>query len=198
MIARCTVLAAAVFAAAGLALAQPPTTTPKKVTPPKTETKGDATLKVGSKAPALKADKWVKGSEVKSFQSGKVYVVEFWATWCPPCRDSIPHLTELQKAHKELTVIGMASSERKKTDADTRLEVLQKFVQDQGDKMSYTVAYDGARAMADTWMKPANQQGIPCAFIVGGDGKIAFIGHPMNKEFETAVENALKAANGKT
>ena len=114
---RLLLLPVALLAAAGVAIAQPTGTSPTKPTPklePKKETPtSDAALKVGSKAPGIKADKWVKGTEVKSFESGKVYVMEFWATWCPPCRESIPLLTDLQKTHKDVTVIGMASSERK-------------------------------------------------------------------------------------
>ncbi|MDR2697542.1 MAG: hypothetical protein LBB40_03590, partial [Holophagales bacterium] len=39
-------------------------------------------LKVGSAAPALQVSRWVKGDGPSKFESGKVYVVEFWATWC--------------------------------------------------------------------------------------------------------------------
>jgi hypothetical protein len=90
----------------------------------------------------------------------------------------------------------MASSERKAKDAkeDTRLDVLKKFVKDQGDKMTYTVAYDADRKMSEGWMKPAGQGGIPCAFIVNGEGKIAFIGHPMDEGFKTELEKLSKPA----
>ena len=57
-----------------------------------------ASLSVGDAAPALKASKWVKGGAVAKLEADKTYVVEFWATWCGPCRVSIPHLTEM--AHK--------------------------------------------------------------------------------------------------
>ena len=83
---------------------QPPSTSPDTKKP-------EITLKVGDPAPALKVDKWVKGDEVSSFQPGHVYVVEFWATWCPPCKEAIPHLTELQHKFKDVAFIGVASSE---------------------------------------------------------------------------------------
>ena len=66
------------------------------------------TLKVGDPAPPLKATKWVQGSEVASLEKGKVYVVEFWATWCGPCIVMMPHLGDLQREYKNqgVTIIG--------------------------------------------------------------------------------------------
>src|SRR5215472_3894927 len=52
----------------------------------------EGTLLVGDPAPKIEVKEFIKGDEVKKFEKGKFYVVEFWATWCPPCRTSIPHL----------------------------------------------------------------------------------------------------------
>lgn len=202
----------ALIGSAGLAIAQPekkeekkPESIPAtKVQPVKEEKKDDkkkqeVTLKVGSDAPKIEATKWVKGTEVKSFEKGKVYIVEFWATWCPPCVKSIPHLTEMAKKYKDVTIIGMASSERQGKDAktDNRLEVVEKFVKDQGEKMEYTVAYDADRKMASSWMRPAGQGGIPCAFIVNGEGKIAWIGNPLSDDFESEIAKVAKPVDSK-
>ncbi len=153
---------------------------------------GGDTLKVGDPAPALTCDEFIKGDAVKEFEKGKVYVVEFWATWCPPCLKSIPHLTKMAKEHKDLTVIGMASSER--GSGESVLTKLKDFVKKQGDKMDYRVAYDSKRAMSKAWMEPAGQGGIPCAFVVDAEGKLAYIGHPMEKDFDKAVVDALAKA----
>jgi thiol-disulfide isomerase/thioredoxin len=175
MLNRWTMVTAAALVAASGAMAQ--------------ESAG--TLKVGDKAPKLSIETWVKGKKIDKFESGKVYVVEFWATWCGPCIKGIPHLTELQKEYKDknVTVIGVASSER--GEAKAKLAGVENFVKKQGNEMNYTVAYDEDRSMSNDWMKPADQKGIPCAFLVNADGKIAWIGHPMNgldQELKKAVQ----------
>jgi thiol-disulfide isomerase/thioredoxin len=65
-------------------------------------------LKLGDPAPALKVSKFVKGSPVTKFEPGKFYVVEFWATWCGPCKTSIPHLTEMAKKYKDVQFVGVS------------------------------------------------------------------------------------------
>lgn len=152
------------------------------------------TLKAGDVAPSLSIEQWLKGSPVNDFERGKVYVVEFWATWCPPCVANIPHLNSIQAKYPNVVVIGVAGSERRPAEGqpDTRIEKLNDFIAKRGDGMNYRVAYDDDRSMPKAWMEPAGQNGIPCVFIVGGDGKIAWIGHPvaMDKHLETAIAAA--------
>src|SRR5215510_2305725 len=65
---------------------------------------------LGDPAAELNITKWVKGEPVRVMGGDQnIYVVEFWATWCPPCRTSIPHLTELQKRFqdKKVFVVGI-------------------------------------------------------------------------------------------
>ncbi|MHC5101405.1 MAG: peroxiredoxin family protein, partial [Planctomycetota bacterium] len=106
-------------------------------------------------------------------KEGKVYVVEFWATWCGPCRTSIPHLTEVQKQFKDKgeTFIGISSE---KTDT------VKPFVEKMAEKMDYTVAIDPERKVDDGYMKAFNQRGIPTAFIVDAKGTVAWVGHPLD------------------
>lgn len=149
-----------------------------------------AKLKVGDPAPKLQTGKWVQGEPVKSFERGKAYIVEFWATWCGPCRVSIPHLNEIHEKYKSkgLVVIGQDCWERDET-------LVEPFIQKMGDKMTYRVALDDKStmekgAMAETWMAAAGQNGIPAAFLVNKEGIVAWIGHPMQLK-ETTIEAVL-------
>jgi thiol-disulfide isomerase/thioredoxin len=152
------------------------------------------TLKVGDPAPKLSVERWVKGSAVKEFEKDKVYVVEFWATWCGPCIKAIPHLTDLQKKHRKdgLVVLGIAASERGDTEEE-RLKKLNDFMRKaDGRRMEFTVGFDADRSMSRDWMRPAGRTGIPASFVVDKAGKIAWIGHPANG-LDEAVAKALKA-----
>src|SRR6267378_2393660 len=149
-----------------------------------------ATLKVGDAAPKLQIAKWVQGEPVKELAPGTTYIVEFWATWCGPCRETIPHLNETYTKYKDkgLVVIGQDCWEQNEA-------LVVPFVKKMGDKMTYRVALDDKKsdekgAMATTWMGAARQNGIPTAFVVDTHGKIAWIGHPMGME-EKVLDDVL-------
>jgi len=154
---------------------------------------GEISLKVGSAAPALEVSRWVKGDGPYKLEPGNVYVVEFWATWCGPCVDSIPHVTEMARTYKDkVTFVGVSVWEQ---GAGKELEdKVDSFVRDMGDKMDYFVARDTeTNAMASNWLSAAGKDGIPCAFIVDGNGKIAWIGHPM-ASMEKEIDSVLAGA----
>lgn len=137
-------------------------------------------LKVGSPAPAIKVQKWVKGGAPAA---KTVRVVEFWATWCGPCRESIPHLTELAKKYKgKATFNGISVWENQSGPADIGyFKAVEAFVKQMGPKMNYNVAYDlPNKTMAKSWMQAAGQNGIPAAFVIDKSDKIVWIGHPMD------------------
>lgn len=136
-------------------------------------------LAVGSLAPPISVRTWVKGRPISSLEPGKTYVVEFWATWCGPCVSSIPHVTKLARQYAgRVTFAGVAVWE-----SGEALPKVMAFVSKLGERMGYSVAVDTqAGAMASTWMKAAGQNGIPCAFIINKEGRIAWIGHPMRMD----------------
>jgi thiol-disulfide isomerase/thioredoxin len=136
---------------------------------------------LGKAAPALKISEWIKGKPVELAEAkGKqVVVVEFWATWCGPCRTSIPHLTEMQKQFKgDVVFVGVS---------DEKSDVVKKFVEKMGEKMDYVVALDEDRKTSAAYMEAFGVRGIPHAFVVDKAGNLVWHGHPMAE-----LEDVLK------
>ena len=130
---------------------------------------------LGDLAPPLTIHQWVKGKKLNLAEGKgkKIYVVEFWATWCPPCRTSIPHLTELQKkyAGKDVVFVGISSED---------LDNVKAFVKEMGNEMDYTVAVDEDKKTSNAYMGGFGVDSIPHAFIVDKDMKMVWHGHPMD------------------
>jgi thiol-disulfide isomerase/thioredoxin len=133
-------------------------------------------LKVGDLAPALKASKWHQGAKVTQFERGKVYVVEFWATWCGLCVHLMPHNAELQAEYRNRGVTFIYCTAR---DPDNTEEQVAAFVRKRGPKFPFTFAYGDDRTTFNAWMKAAGREGLPCAFVVDRSGRIAYIGTPI-------------------
>jgi len=154
-----------------------------------TEAKKDApakpksSLAVGDSAPPLTLAKTVKGKEPKAEDRSKTYVVEFWATWCPPCRTSMPHLSKLQDefGEKGVTIISVSDE-----DLDTVTAFLETDAEEgktYGDvTKNYLLTTDPDGSVSRDYMEAAGQNGIPTAFIVGKTGEIEWIGHPMQMD----------------
>ena len=151
-------------------------------------------LTIGSKAPKLDIEHWVsngngKFKPVKEFETGKVYVVEFWATWCGPCVMSMPHLAATQEKYAEKGVQLISVS-------DEDLETVEGFLKRQvknADKDDtentygkltsvYCLTTDPDKSVNADYMEAAGQNGIPTCFIVGKSGQIEWIGHPMEMD----------------
>jgi thiol-disulfide isomerase/thioredoxin len=141
-----------------------------------------ATAKIGDPAAPLDGLSFVKGGPVK-IEPGKIYVVEFWATWCPDCRESIPHMTAVAAKYKDKGVVVVGVS---KEDAD----VVKPFVEEQGDKIGFSVALDPQKKVNDLYMKAFAQRAIPNAFLVDSAGKIVWQGDP-EEGLEAAIDQAL-------
>jgi thiol-disulfide isomerase/thioredoxin len=141
-------------------------------------------VKVGEIAPRLQPSGWVQGDPVKQLEPGKAYLVEFWATWCGPCRESIPHVDELHKKYKNkgLIVIG--------TDVGEDQQRVKEFIEKMADKMTYRVALDETNAMVTAWFAGADENPIPFAFLVDPQGKIAWKGFPLELD-EKTIEKVL-------
>ena len=148
----------------------------------------EPTLVVGSVAPDLNVESWLsKGNgdrfpEVTKFEAGKVYIVEFWATWCPPCVASMPHLSELQEKYeaKGVQVISITDEPLEEVSA-----FLQRQVRSDPSKTyaeltkNYCLTTDPDGSSHFSYTEASGVPGIPAAFLIGKSGKIEWIGHPV-------------------
>nr|WP_161501606.1 TlpA disulfide reductase family protein [Rhodopirellula sp. SM50] len=134
-------------------------------------------LAVGDKSPGLEIAKWVRGEPVEDPLRDRVHVVEFWATWCGPCRAGMPHISELQSEFADdVTFIGVTREDEATVEGFLADNATGEKTWD--DIIGYRLAIDESDWMNLAYMKAAGQGGIPCAFIVGRDGVVEWIGHP--------------------
>ena len=122
---------------------------------------------------------------------GKVVLVDIWGTWCPPCREEIPHLVALYEKYREkgFVVVGLAYEGELKTDED-RAEATAKvkeFVK--ANKVSYPVALGDP----ETRDSIPGFQGYPTLVFIGRDGtvKLVLVGYRPYEELEPIVEHLL-------
>ncbi|MDW9782414.1 redoxin family protein [Sinorhizobium meliloti] len=136
-------------------------------------------LQTNSLAPALKVQGWVRGQTLANFQPGKVYVIEFWATWCGPCLSTMPDLMQLQEKYRDsgLEVVAVAASE-KAVAVDEVRAYLDLWLTERFPTLNFRVGLDCTGEMNKLWMEASSSFGIPSSFVVDRDSHIAFIGHP--------------------
>jgi thiol-disulfide isomerase/thioredoxin len=135
---------------------------------------------VGKSAPEMTIREWLtENPPSKSELAGRVYVLEFWATWCSPCVKSIPHLIEFSKKHKDRGLEFIALSQ------DKSAEKLRRFVRE--NRINYHVAIDNGTA---DWF---GIRGYPTLVVVNHRGRVVWEGYPWSLGFEEAVEKAIAA-----
>ncbi len=140
---------------------------------------------VGSRAPAfdlIGTPNKVRLADMK----GQVVYVDFWASWCAPCKQSFPWMNEMQAkyAARGFTVVGI-NVDQKREDAD-------KFLVNTPAK--FAVAYDTTGKVAEVYQP----KGMPTSFLIGADGKVRAIHvgfkDSQREELERAIQSALTAA----
>ena len=136
---------------------------------------------VGRKAPRIVVRQWITPNPpTKAALEGKVYVVEFWAAWCVPCINSIPHMIELADKYRKSGVLFIALSQ------DSSVAPVREMIQRR--KINYHVGMD------DGVSKKFLFGGIPTAFVISHTGTVVWQGHPTNRNFENAILKALESA----
>lgn len=119
---------------------------------------------------------------------GKVILLNFWATWCPPCREEIPYLNELYKQYKEkgLVVVGIALDRGGPKEVQKFLEKYEiQYINLMGDE-GVLEAFNNIPGMGLI-------QGIPTTFLIDRKGQICrrFVGLTEKRVFEEAVKQLL-------
>lgn len=145
-------------------------------------------LQLGDHAPRVDADP-VKG-RIPSVAAGNITVVEFWATWCGPCRQTIPHLSKVQQyfGPKGVQIVGIS----KENEATVR-----PFVKQMGGQMAYNVATDNNSATFKAYMEAAGVNTIPHAFIVDRNGRIVWHGNPSSRALVETLDQMTRTTTQK-
>ncbi len=163
------------------------------------------TLHVGDLAPPIRVQKWIKGAQPTSLTDGRVHVVEFWATWCAPCKHGMPHLSAVAKKYGDRVSVSGVSVWEGSHGADPMADPIPKveaFVTRAGDMMAYNVGADGLPSqMVRTWLDAAGVDGIPEAFVIDQSGRIAWHGHPavgMERVIDLLLAGKFDAAAART
>lgn len=132
----------------------------------------------GQKLPvALGKETWLS-EKVKT--EGKVLVLDFWATWCPPCRAASPILDKMQKDHKDDLAVLAIGGQRE--DEDTVRSYMKEH------EVSYSHLFDADQGV----FTPFESEGIPLVVVISTDGVVRWIGNPHDKNFKKAVAQTLK------
>ncbi len=148
-----------------------------------------AGLGIGDVAPLLSIQEWVKGGpiDLKRDVRKKIHVVEFWAVWCPPCKMSVPLLTQLQQKYaKDVVIVGV-------TEPDLRGNspaAIRQFVKEQGSKMDYAVAIDSGKTI-QAYLAAAGAIGIPHAFVVDKERRVVWQGSPLDPTLDDILSRVI-------
>jgi thiol-disulfide isomerase/thioredoxin len=118
---------------------------------------------------------------------GKGVIINFWATWCPPCRQEIPDMIELQKAYAgKFTFIGIAVNDMP--------EKVAAYVKEKG--INYPVAMGNDKVVIDygKFLEGGQLRGIPTSFVINPKGEIvtAFVGARDKHAFESMIQRIVQ------
>lgn len=135
----------------------------------------------GKSAPAMNVTQWLNGSPQLD---GRLVVVDFFASWCGPCMNAVPHMNDMASRHeKELVVVGI--SDEQAGNLRTGLGRAGYPV----NSFKYPIGVDPGARMK----KGFGITAIPHVAVVSADGIVRWQGHPM--QLDDATVTALIAAN---
>ena len=143
---------------------------------------GSATAQeVGSRAPAFDLPGSVKPVRFADFK-GRVVYVDFWASWCAPCKQSFPWMNDMQAKYgpRGFSIVGV-NVDQKREDAD-------KFLA--STPANFLVAYDTSGKVAEAYQP----KGMPTSFLIGADGKVRAVHVGFKDSQREVLEREIEAA----
>ncbi len=136
-------------------------------------------VSTGDKAPDFTL-KTLEGKEVRlSDYKGKVVLINFWASWCPPCRAEMPLFEDVYKRYRDKGFEILAIS------TDVNEEAVHKFLKD--IKVSFPILMDDGKVSEIYGIT-----GLPTSYLLDRDGKVIRIRLGEYKEVETDLKDALR------
>lgn len=146
----------------------------------------------GDPVPSTENIEYLQGDPVTFDGTHEATIIEFWATWCAPCKESAPMLTALQEKYGDqgLLVAGFSDEE----DA-----VVKPYLAEFGQDMAYTVGLDPDGIVQKAFIEGYNTEeinGIPWAFLIDSEGTLVWKGHPMDEELEAQLKSLLDESGG--
>lgn len=136
------------------------------------------TLKIGDRAPAISVEVWLRGQPVEKFENGKVYVLDFWATWCGGCIMSFPHISGIaEKYQDKVSFSSIDTYEDIDGSDEDPVDKVKRFLETpEAKKLTLSIAVDGSdNSMRDNWIMPLRRKGLPTTYVIDQEGKIAWI-----------------------
>ncbi len=143
--------------------------------------KGVCQEKIGSSAPDFEG-KTIKAKEIKlSDYSGKVVLIDFWASWCPPCREEMPALIDFYDSHKNSKFQLIA------VNIDDKEENMQSFLDNLFPEPEFPIIADNKQKIPPLF----NIEAMPTTIFIDKKGKIRFWHNGFQKSYVNDFNSEL-------